>query len=1040
MKTLSAIRARSRRLSFTSIIRVGMFPALIALISIPLFSTASVSIKGKLDKKGSTIVSQEKVPSGGPAVKATRSVTAPVKESFNPFLLPVPFAGATIDTFAADCTTPQTSFAVGNTICVKVSGVPVGSSFPRRLLLGNANSTVIQSFDITTDPQTFSFVVGATSVIGGNTVDNRGTWRGIVQNPFFYYPESDTAFTVSNPANFTADTAVATSQSPGDVQAGTAITFALEVKNYGPDSATTVQLTNDVPANTTFVDFQQVSGPTFTCLSPAVGSTGTTTCSISSLVWPSTPAEFVATYMVNAGTAANTAIVNTANLSSATNDQNTANNSTSDTATVVTTPAGQTCSFSCPENVVATATSPSGAIVTFASAINIDGDCGSISATPNSGSLFPVGVTTVNVSSTAGPTCSFTVTVVGTPAPTISCPADQTVTDSDGDGFENVTVGTPTTNPTTGVTVVGRRSDDIPATYDDNGNVITPEVIVPLTDPYPIGATGITWTVTDSYGRTATCTQRIVVVANNSRPPVTISCPANVTANSPSSCQSTIPPATIGTPTTVPSDSNVVVTAQRADGLNLTDPFPSGVTTITWTATDNLTGSAASCSQTVTLNTSGAPDNVPPNLHVPQDVSTTTASCTVVLDDELGVATAEDNCSPSVNVVRTGVPANFIFPTGVTVITYTATDAAGNVATGTQTITVLESPAIPPTITAPAPVNVATGPGATSCGTFVSDATLGTATANDNCPGVTVVRTGVPAGNMFPVGTTTVTYTATDRSGNAAIDTQQVTVVDNTPPVVTPPAAVTLFTGPGATSCGVTVSNLDATLGTGSATDNCPGVGAVTRSGVPAGNVFPLGQTILTYSATDVHGNTGSATQTVTVVDNTPPVISCPASITLEPTCPTGAIATWTPPVGTDNCAGAVTTRTAGPAPGSVFPIGTTTVTYSVSDAHGNGPVSCSFTVTIKTPQAVIQDLQAAVGASNLTGTQKNGLLAKLSAALQGINNNQPNVACPKLSDFINSVQTLVSHGDLSSATGNAWITSANHVRNTIGCTSLPCS
>jgi hypothetical protein len=88
----------------------------------------------------------------------------------------------------------------------------------------------------------------------------------------------------------------------------------------------------------------------------------------------------------------------------------------------------------------------------------------------------------------------------------------------------------------------------------------------------------------------------------------------------------------------------------------------------------------------------------------------------------------------------------------------------------------------------------------------------------------------------------------------------------------------------------------------------------------------------------------------------------------------------------------------------------------------------------------VIADLQAAVGASSLTGTQKNGLLAKLSAALQGINTGQTNVACNKLTEFINSVQGFISHGDISAATGNAWISSANHVRNTIGCTNLPCS
>jgi len=382
------------------------------------------------------------------------------------------------------------------------------------------------------------------------------------------------------------------------------------------------------------------------------------------------------------------------------------------------------------------------------------------------------------------------------------------------------------------------------------------------------------------------------------------------------------------------------------------------------------------------------------------------------------------------------VPPNFIFPTGTTTILYTATDAAGNTSTGLQLVTVTESVAIPPTITAPADVTAYTGPGATSCGTVVSNASLGVATANDNCPGVTVTRAGVPAGNVFPVGNTTVTYTATDASGNTATDTQIVTVIDNTPPTITAPADATANTGPGATSCGTLVS--DASLGVATADDNCPGV-TVTRTGVPAGNVFPVGNTTVTYTATDASGNTATDTQIVTVIDNTPPTISCPNSITLEPTCPSGAIAIYTTPVGADNCPGSTTNRTAGLASGSVFPIGTTTVTHRVTDAAGNS-ASCSFIVTVKTPQAVIQDLQALVSASSLTGTQKNGLLSKLSAALQGINNGQPNVACPKLSDFINSVQTLVSHGDLPAATGTAWISSANHIRNTIGCTNLGCS
>jgi hypothetical protein len=115
-------------------------------------------------------------------------------------------------------------------------------------------------------------------------------------------------------------------------------------------------------------------------------------------------------------------------------------------------------------------------------------------------------------------------------------------------------------------------------------------------------------------------------------------------------------------------------------------------------------------------------------------------------------------------------------------------------------------------------------------------------------------------------------------------------------------------------------------------------------------------------------------------------------------------------------------------------------VTYSVTDAHNNGPVSCSFTVTVLTPQQVIQNLINAVNASSLTGTQKNGLLSKLNAALSAINGGQQNVACNKLAEFVNSVGVLINNGSLSAATGNAWINSANHVRNTIGCTNLPCS
>src|SRR6185295_7845206 len=119
---------------------------------------------------------------------------------------------------------------------------------------------------------------------------------------------------------------------------------------------------------------------------------------------------------------------------------------------------------------------------------------------------------------------------------------------------------------------------------------------------------------------------------------------------------------------------------------------------------------------------------------------------------------------------------------------------------------------------------------------LISDATLGTATASDNSGSVSIERTGVPAGNLFPVGTTTITYTATDGAGNTSSATQEVTVADNTVPSMTAPANINASTGPNATSCGVVITD----LGAATATDSC-GNATVSISGVPAGNLFPVG-------------------------------------------------------------------------------------------------------------------------------------------------------------------------------------------------------
>src|SRR3989442_12875744 len=75
----------------------------------------------------------------------------------------------------------------------------------------------------------------------------------------------------------------------------------------------------------------------------------------------------------------------------------------------------------------------------------------------------------------------------------------------------------------------------------------------------------------------------------------------------------------------------------------------------------------------------------------------------------------------------------------------------------------------------------------------ISDALLGAASASDNCSTASVGRSGVPAGNWFPIGSTTITYKAVDQAGNTTTATQTVTVIDDTPPVfASVPPAITV--------------------------------------------------------------------------------------------------------------------------------------------------------------------------------------------------------------------------------------------------------
>jgi len=134
----------------------------------------------------------------------------------------------------------------------------------------------------------------------------------------------------------------------------------------------------------------------------------------------------------------------------------------------------------------------------------------------------------------------------------------------------------------------------------------------------------------------------------------------------------------------------------------------------------------------------------------------------------------------------------------------------------------------------------------------------------DDQPSGLVVTQSHNSGDTFPVGTTTVTYTATDCAGLVTTASFTVTVVDVTAPTATADADVTVDAAVGACTATVTLNNP-------TATDNC-GVASITNNAPAA---FPIGTTTVTWTVTDVNNNTTTVTQNVTVNVNAGSVEIC---------------------------------------------------------------------------------------------------------------------------------------------------------------------
>ena len=275
-----------------------------------------------------------------------------------------------------------------------------------------------------------------------------------------------------------------------------------------------------------------------------------------------------------------------------------------------------------------------------------------------------------------------------------------------------------------------------------------------------------------------------------------------------------------------------------------------GTTTISYFATDNESNSGSV--QTVNVNIDQTPPqiavNVPGNGDmVPGDIMVN------VTDNESG--SGFDYMTISTSGAQSQSPANILnnpatvslSAVGQTTLTIVAYDTVGNATTLSYDLTVTDNES--PVVSAPEDI---TDHEASS---VLSEVSIGIATATDNV-GVVSITSDAP--DSFPVGTTTVVWTAVDAAGNTGTASQEVTVVDTTSPVITAPANILDHDE---ATAGVLNSGQ---IGKAAATDNTDVV-SITSD---APDTFSVGSTVVVWTAVDAAGNTGTANQLVTVVDN----------------------------------------------------------------------------------------------------------------------------------------------------------------------------
>ncbi len=513
-------------------------------------------------------------------------------------------------------------------------------------------------------------------------------------------------------------------------------------------------------------------------------------------------------------------------------------------------------------------------------------------------------------------------------------------------------------------------------------NVVVNDVITPgsCANSYTITRR---WTATDICGNVSVATQ--IITVDDQIAPLITGVPTAVTY----SCASAVPVGQVG---------SVAVTDNCSGAVNVVvnDLITAGSCankyTITrrWTATD-ICGNISIATQIITVD-----DQIAPTITGVPVAATYSCSESVPVGQTASVIVS-DNCSGAVNVSVNDVITSRSCNNKYTITRrWTATDICGNTSSATQIITVDDQ--IAPVISGvPASASY-------SCAEAVPVGRTASVTVSDNCTGqVTVTVTDViTAGSCANKYTITRRWTATDICGNTSSATQTITVDDLTPPIISGVPSSQTYSCASEVPVGRTTSV--------TVSDNCTGLVTVTVTDVTtAGNCANKYTITRRWIATDICGNTTSATQTITVEDLMPPVITgVPASQTYSCAAlvPVGQTASVT---ATDNCSGLVTvTVTDLTTAGSCANRYTITRRWTATDACGNTSSATQIiTVNDQTPPSILGSIQLI----QIEGCSEAALPAPVTsvAALEGLGLNISDGCSPDASLTVTS--RVVSSG-----------------------------